>query len=113
MIKNIVIDCADLERLTEFWSKALGFDRRPPEGQYSVLIPSTPGQPRLLLQQVAEPKTGKARIHLDLTSENLDLEVTRLVTLGASAVRAYNELGTRWMLMLDPEGNEFCVIAPT
>ncbi|MEU0334103.1 VOC family protein [Streptomyces sp. NPDC006193] len=66
---------------------------------------------RLLFQRVPEPKTGKNRIHLDLHPgpERRADEVARLGTLGARVLREVDEPAGRWVVMADPEGNEFCV----
>ncbi|GKQ35100.1 VOC family protein [Streptomyces sp. A012304] len=66
---------------------------------------------RLLFQRVPETKTVKNRIHLDLhPGEGLRArEVARLTALGASVLREVNEPGGSWVVMADPEGNEFCV----
>ncbi|MFJ8085000.1 VOC family protein [Streptomyces sp. NPDC096205] len=66
---------------------------------------------RLLFQRVPEPKTGKNRLHLDLhPGEGLrEGEVERLKGLGASVLREVKEPSGQWVVMADPEGNEFCV----
>jgi hypothetical protein len=86
----------------------------------AVVDPDGAG-PRIFFQQVPEPKTVKNRVHLDVnaggspgTSEEdrrrRVLETSdRLVALGASVLREMEELGERWIVMRDPEGNEFCV----
>ena len=56
-----------------------------------------------------EGKTAKNRMHLDLTSDNRDAEVARLVNLGATEIDRHEEYGHAWTVMNDPEGNEFCV----
>jgi predicted enzyme related to lactoylglutathione lyase len=65
----------------------------------------------ILLQRVAEPKQGKNRMHLDIKTPDVDGEVDRLVTLGAKRLSdaPMEQLGQRWVVMADPEGNEFCV----
>lgn len=66
---------------------------------------------RLLFQRVPEQKTGKNRLHLDL-HPGPDLrtpEVERLTELGARVLREVQEMGGEWVVMADPEGNEFCV----
>lgn len=67
--------------------------------------------PNLLLQQVAEPKSVKNRMHLDIENPDVDNEVARLEALGAKRTedQARREHGNRWIVMADPEGNEFCV----
>ncbi len=66
---------------------------------------------RLLFQRVPEPKTGKNRLHLDLHPgpDRRSAEVERLTGLGASVLREVREAGGEWVVMADPEGNEFCV----
>lgn len=66
---------------------------------------------RLLFQRVPEPKTVKNRLHLDVHAGpgQRAAEVERLVALGASSVRTVEEPGGTWEVLLDPEGNEFCV----
>ncbi|MFJ5261542.1 VOC family protein [Streptomyces sp. NPDC088387] len=66
---------------------------------------------RLLFQRVPEPKTVKNRLHLDLHSEDgqREAEVERLTGLGASVLREVKEAQGQWVIMADPEGNEFCV----
>ncbi|WP_053913283.1 VOC family protein [Streptomyces sp. TP-A0875] len=66
---------------------------------------------RLLFQRVPEPKTGKNRIHLDLHpgADRRAEETARLEELGATIVRHVREPGGQWVVMADPEGNEFCV----
>ncbi|OIJ66825.1 VOC family protein [Streptomyces mangrovisoli] len=66
---------------------------------------------RVLFQRVPEPKTGKNRLHLDLHpgEGRRDDEVARLVALGASVLRRVDEPAGQWVVMADPEGNEFCV----
>lgn len=66
---------------------------------------------RILFQRVPEPKTVKNRLHLDLHPEpgSREAEVARLSGLGASVLREVAEPGGSWVVMSDPEGNEFCV----
>jgi hypothetical protein len=89
--------------------------------KYAAVVP-LPGfdGPRLYFQKVPERKTAKNRMHLDLPvaprgtpSEDrrtrLDQEIARLVTMGAVVVGPVTEHGDYWVVMQDPEGNEFCV----
>ncbi|MFI7383253.1 VOC family protein [Streptomyces sp. NPDC049813] len=66
---------------------------------------------RILFQRVPEPKSGKNRLHIDVHAgeERRDAEAERLVGLGASVTRFVEAAGGRWLLMADPEGNEFCL----
>lgn len=108
---GLVLDCADPEELAKFWAPALGYTIVGGAGAYVMLLPTEPGQPQLLLQRVPEPKSAKNRMHLDIHVVDIDAEAERLVSLGTTRVSSspYEESGTRWHLMADPEGNELCV----
>ncbi|HEX2267671.1 MAG TPA: VOC family protein [Actinomycetota bacterium] len=108
---GLVLDCRDPERLAEFWAGALGYRRLGGAGQYVLLRPSEPGEPNLLLQGVPEAKVVKNRMHLDIETPDIEAEAARLQTLGATRVESgtRREHGSMWVLMADPEGNEFCV----
>jgi hypothetical protein len=113
----VTLDCVDTETQAEFWLAALAplkyrraFDARP----YLSLTSPTPA-PTLLLQRVPEPKRGKNRMHLDvdLSTDDLAVEVDRLERLGAQQISGeHTEHGFRWVVLADPEGNEFCVFVP-
>ncbi|WP_030567169.1 VOC family protein [Streptomyces aureocirculatus] len=66
---------------------------------------------RLLFQRVPETKSGKNRLHIDVhsTPGTRDEELARLEALGATALRHVEEAGTGWVVLADPEGNEFCL----
>jgi predicted enzyme related to lactoylglutathione lyase len=107
---GLVLDCRDPEPLAEFWSEALGYTAVGSAGNYVMLIDGDGKGPKLLLQRVPEPKPGKNRMHFDIETPEVDAEVARLEKLGAKkAEDARSEHGTRWVVMNDPEGNEFCV----
>lgn len=86
----------------------------------AVVDPENKG-PRLLFQKVPEKKTVKNRVHLDVNvggprgtpmderRPNVDAHVEKLVAIGATVVRDVEERGERWVVMQDPEGNEFCL----
>jgi Glyoxalase-like domain len=104
----------------EEWARSAGI---PEErwGDYAALVDPEGVRPRLFFQRVPEPKTAKNRVHLDVsvggdrrgTPEQrrplVDAEVERLVGAGATKVRAYDEPDQYWVVMQDPEGNEFCL----
>ena len=87
---ELVLDCADLDRMTAFWTAALGYEHTGSAAQYAVLRDRDGRRPRLLLQRVDEPKSGKNRMHIDLSAIDIEVEAARLETLGsdASAERA-------------------------
>ena len=108
---GLVLDCADPERLAGFWGPALGYVSLGTVGSYVALFPDGRPGPKLLLQKVPEAKVTKNRFHLDIEAADIHAEAERLVALGATKVREEpcSEHGSTWLLMLDPEGNEFCV----
>jgi predicted enzyme related to lactoylglutathione lyase len=109
----VVLDCVDADALADFWASALGFRREPFEAPYVRLTDPDRRWPDLLLQQVPEGKSGKNRMHLDLQVLDVETEVSRLVTAGASVVDpAHDDGGFRTAVLADPQGNEFCVIRP-
>ena len=108
---GLVLDCADPERLAEFWAPALGYVNLGTAGNYVALFPNGAPGPKLLLQRVTEPKAVKNRMHVDIEVADIDVEAARLVALGATRVSEgpCSEHGSTWLLMHDPEGNEFCI----
>jgi hypothetical protein len=108
---GLVLDCQDPDTLADFWSAALDYTHLGTAENYAMLIPNGRPGPKLLLQRVAEPKTGKNRMHLDIETHDIEECAQRLETLGAKRADAslYDELGHKWIVMADPEGNEFCI----
>jgi hypothetical protein len=104
-LQTVVVDCDDIEAGQRFWTQALGVGVRWNDETYVLLDPVC-GELRFLLQLVPEPKTVKGRVHLDIETDNLDAEVKRLEGLGAQRVGFVDH----WWVMLDPCGNEFCVV---
>jgi len=127
----VTIDCADPAGLAAFWASALGYVVQPPPegydswpaflrtigvpesdlGNASACVDPDGKGPRLFFQKVPEGKAAKNRVHLDVNvgPGNVEAEVARLVSEGATRVEAFDvPLGT-WVVMTDPEGNEFCV----
>ena len=88
--------------------------RVPPRrygGQLPGVAPRARGGAELILQGVDEARPAKNRMHLDILAPDIEAEASRLVTLGATRIRPdpVEEHGSRWIVMADPEGNEFCV----
>jgi catechol 2,3-dioxygenase-like lactoylglutathione lyase family enzyme len=106
---STVINCADIEVMTDFWSQALGLEpnHRDDDDAFRVLRGD---RVNLSLQVSITPVTARDQMHLDLYSDDADAEVERLRGLGAEWVRRVEEHGP-YVVMLDPEGNEFCVCA--
>ena len=108
---ELVLDCRDPDRLAEFWAAALGYRLLGRADNYRALVPVDGDGPKLILQGVDEPKETKNRMHLDILAADIDAEATRLSALGARRTRAdvVAEHGMAWIVMADPEDNEFCV----
>jgi predicted enzyme related to lactoylglutathione lyase len=108
---GLVLDCEDPQALAGFWSEALGYVNVGAAGTYVLLLDPEGQAPKLLLQGVPEAKQVKNRMHLDIDVADIEAEAGRLEALGARRVAAepMHEHDTNWILMADPEGNEFCV----
>lgn len=111
---GVTIDCLDPERVARFWSTLLGRDPGPSEPGWIYLGEGDDPHPRLVFQPVAETKTGKVRIHLDITVEAIDAAIARVLELGGTETgeRHDHEEGVV-VVMQDPEGNEFCLVQYT
>lgn len=112
-IRSITIDCADPYRLARWWCEAFGVRPCPEDhpGDPAALCSFGDGQVRLLFERVPEPKSVKNRVHIDIDAgATRDEEVERLIRLGASMVADHRRAdGSGWVVMADPDGNEFCV----
>lgn len=109
-VGDIVIDCVDPERLAEFWCAVLGyriFDR----DETGVAIRGATVSPDILFIRVAERKAAKNRMHFDVcpTDQDQEQELTRLIALGAT--RSSIVGSGSWVVLEDPEGNEFCLMS--
>jgi Glyoxalase-like domain len=133
---QVTFDAADPVALSGFLATALGYvEQPPPEGMASwdewarragipedewddsaAIVDPDGVRPRLLFQKVPEAKTAKNRVHLDVNAGapdhdrgRVEAHVEKLVTAGGSVQRRAEEHGEYWVVMTDPEGNEFCV----
>jgi hypothetical protein len=128
---QVTFDAAYPGRLAEFWASALGYVIQPPPEGFSswpeflaeIGVPESEWTsrsacvdpdgkgPRLFFQRVPEGKTAKNRVHLDVNvgHDRVEAEVARLVGEGASLVRRFDDGRESWVVMSDPEGNEFCL----
>jgi hypothetical protein len=108
---QVVVDSLDPVRLARWWAEVLGYQvltEKPDE----VIISASPGVlPELCFLAVPDPKDGKNRLHLDLTPDDQDAEVERLLDMGARHVDIGQSRAASWVVLADPEGNEFCVLA--
>jgi Glyoxalase-like domain len=110
----VSVDCANAGKLADFWSQVTGRAVDPEASEAFAAIGLTGGDgacPAWMFHQVPEPKPGKNRVHVDLGAPDLEGEVDRLLTLGATRLADVEEGGYRWTTLADPEGNEFDVVA--
>ena len=111
-ITGVIFDCADPAALAGFWAQVLGqrCDGEPDfawlEGPYGVVSVG--------FQRVPESKVVKNRVHVDVTPSDIGQaeEVERLERLGARRIDVGQPADASWVVMADPEGNEFCVLRP-
>ena len=113
----IVIDAADPDSLRRFWVAAMHYEPYGSAGGYRSAVPRKGSiGPKMVFQQVDDPQTStKNRLHIDIiVGDEIDQEVERLEGLGASRLtELIAEVGTSWIVMADPEGNEFCLVYDT
>jgi Glyoxalase-like domain len=118
-IRSITFDCRDPYLMAGFWSQLTGYREDPgnsnhPDDPEGLLI-APDGSASLLFMRVPEAKQVKNRVHLDLTPGDTapgarDEEVRRVMALGATLVDDHRRPdGTGWVVLADPEGNEFCI----
>jgi predicted enzyme related to lactoylglutathione lyase len=105
-VTSILIGCRDPDRLAEFWSALLGCPIEGRRGPYAWL--RITDSMTLGLQQVDESRHGKNRVHIDVAVSDVDAARIKIVELGGSRVPGYESGG--FLVMADPEGNEFCVL---
>ena len=113
-IHHITVDCADALRVATFWSAALGIPLDEGGDAEQASIAGRESGRGWLFFQVPEPKTAKNRMHTDRISDDREADVVRLVGLGATVFAEHGANGeyggTRWTVLQDVEGNEFCVV---
>jgi hypothetical protein len=118
---GLVLDANDPERLAGFWTLALDYaraDRQEPDGLW-IYDPDRGGPP-IFIQRVPEPKTAKNRLHLDIHTSGgggfderrarLEAAAERLIAAGATFAARSDDPDDYFVVLRDPEGNEFCVV---
>jgi predicted enzyme related to lactoylglutathione lyase len=114
---NITLYCTDAHAVAAFWSQVLGWNVYFDDDPEVMVAPTFPPPqdrtwPTMLFIPVPEGKTTKNRMHPDIapTERTRDEEVERLVALGAIRIADHRTAdGAGWVVLADPEGNEFCV----
>ena len=118
-ISHTTVDCHDAYELSEWWKQVIGYvdiegDPNLPGHEECMIVSPETGH-RLLFIEVPDEKRVKNRIHLDLQPQagTRDEEVERVVGLGATVFddqRNHHAPGIGWVVLQDPEGNEFCIL---
>ncbi len=111
-VYTITMDAHDPAALAEFWRRALDYRVTVTTAEEVVIEPmgDTPGSP-ILFGAAPDEKVVKNRLHFDLAPDDQAAEVERLLALGAR----HTDIGqgeVPWVVLADPEGNEFCVLTP-
>ncbi len=116
-VSHTSVDCTDAYALSRWWQAVLDYVEDPDDpnepGHEECLIRSRDGHHRLLFIQVPDAKQVKNRVHLDLRPRegSRDDELARLLALGATVLNdRRNADGTGWVVLADPEGNEFDIL---
>lgn len=119
-ISHTTFDALDAQAQSVFWSAVLGYSEDPsdpnePGDDECMIFPPQGGGQRLLFVTVPDAKGANNRVHLDLrpVQASREDEVARAMALGASWLGDHRRAdGTGWIVLADPEGNEFCILSP-
>lgn len=116
-VSHTTIDCSDAYTLSSWWRELLDYVEDPNDpnepGHEECLISSSSRDHHVLFIEVPERKRNKNRMHFDLrpSQGTRDEEVERVLASGASLISDLrNDDGTGWVVLADPEGNEFCIL---
>jgi catechol 2,3-dioxygenase-like lactoylglutathione lyase family enzyme len=113
-VGSIVLRCFEYDRMFAFWQAALGYavEHRDPNGGFVILRDPDGRGPNISIDQAPMRRSGKrCWLHLDLYTTNQELEVERLVALGASRYPWRYSPNADYVVLEDPDGNLFCVVA--
>lgn len=110
---SIVVDAREPGRLARWWAEVLGYSIVFEARDEVAIARDASTYPGMVFVSVPEEKAGKNRIHVDLNPDDQEAEVRRLEGIGARRVevgQSCREPPARWVVLADPEGNEFCVL---
>lgn len=114
-IQSVTVDCHDPMLVAEFWAEMLDWEITQASADEALLKPRNASlvvSPDILFLKVPDEKLVKNRLHFDLRPDNQAVEVERALALGARQVEIGQSAdpATTWVVMGDPEGNEFCIL---
>ncbi|MFH5821671.1 VOC family protein [Georgenia sp. AZ-5] len=112
-IAALAVDAHDPRRVADFWTAALGWEIVEDGDEGVSIAPADRSLPAIDFLPVPEPKTVKNRLHLDIRADGTSQaeEVERLLGLGATRADVGQGPDVTWVVLADPEGNEFCVLS--
>lgn len=110
-VGSVVIDVADVRRAARFWCALLGYVPRDGEAD-DFMVLTDPRRPwaNVSMQRNPEPKREVNRVHLDLYTRDRAAEVLRIEALGGRRIPWEYDADADYVVMCDPDGNEFCVV---
>ncbi|MGW1069860.1 VOC family protein [Streptomyces aureus] len=109
---QLVVDAHDLPALARFWCQVLDWQVLFEDEHEIVIGADARALPGICFVPVGERKTVKNRLHIDLSPDDREAEVERILGLGASLAEVGQGEDVTWTVLADPEGNEFCVLRP-
>jgi len=112
-IAVIAIDAVHPRLVADFWCNVLGWHVVEEDDGVISIAPTDGAWPTIDVLEVAEKKAVKNRLHLDLRADGVSTtdEVGRLLSLGARPVDVGQGPDVSWVVLADPEGNEFCLLS--
>jgi len=110
VVSSVVIDCADPLALAPFWREALGYEVVDAAQEWVLLEDPDGIGVSIGLQQVPEAKAVKNRVHIDVSAADEEITALRLQALGATRLSVSENEEDPFVVLADPEGNEFCVV---
>lgn len=111
-LHEVTIDCLDVDRVASFWAGVLGgHPHEPMPGWLRLRANTAGGSLTVNFQPVPEVKAGKARVHLDLLTDDLEAATTRVIQLGGRSTGERHDYDEGAVVVLtDPEGTELCLV---
>ncbi|WP_030974665.1 VOC family protein [Streptomyces sp. NRRL S-1824] len=109
---SIVVDAHDLPSQARFWCRVLDWKMLFEADDEIVIGADKDAVPGITFVPVPEGKTVKNRLHIDLAPDDQAVEVARIIGLGATRADVGQRADASWVVLADPEGNEFCVLSP-
>lgn len=114
-VQSVTVDCHSPAVLADFWAEMLDWQITYQSDVEVVIEPKNRElvvSPDILFIKVPDEKLVKNRLHFDLRPDNQAVEVARAEALGAERIEIGQSAdpGTNWVVMADPEGNEFCIL---